>query len=151
MTSILTVLPLTLCLLGVNNSSKELGFEATVEPAASLRFALIEIPVVPSNGFGNVAPAGEREEEKEAKNTQPEQTPLPRPGVPEPVLGDLNFDSAINQSDLIELIISWGECPQLIDVACSADLNGDQSVNAQDLSMFMRLWNQAQVWAAEAS
>jgi hypothetical protein len=140
MTSFLTILPLSLSLLGVSHSPKELSFEATEEPIASPRFVLVEIPVLIAPTFDNAAPDADRIE----RESKPQQgwTPLPRPGVPEPIQGDLTFDSVINSDDLLEMLNQWGACPELIDVGCAADLNGDQAVNEQDLMQLMRLWNQ---------
>ena len=39
------------------------------------------------------------------------------------------------------MINAWGACPPLIDVACTADLNGDQNVDSQDLLILMRTWS----------
>ena len=147
MTSLITILPLSLSVLGVSNSSSDLSYEATVEQATP-RFALIENTIDPTD---NVAPAETKPVDTKpvdgkGKGNFPHDgaTPLPRPGVPEPVLGDIDFDSVLTPADMLALIAAWGPCPELIDVSCPADINGDQNVDAQDLSSFIRLWNQAQ-------
>ena len=142
MTSLITILPLSLSLLGVSNSSTDYSAEA-VKSDSTLRFMLIETPINPNE---NLAPADTKPVANKGKGNFPhdEATPLPRPGVPEPVLGDVDFDSVLTPADMLALIAAWGPCPELIDVSCPADINGDQNVDAQDLSSFIRLWNQAQ-------
>jgi len=142
MTSLITILPLSLSLLGVSNSSTDYSAEA-VKSDSTLRFMLIETSINPNN----LDPAVDTKPvDSKGKGNKPqdEATPLPRPGLPEPIQGDLDFDSMITSADMVALIAAWGACPELIDVGCPADINGDQNVDAQDLSSFIRLWNQAQ-------
>ena len=48
-------------------------------------------------------------------------------GPPEPAVGDLNNDGAVDALDLVILLLAWGQTHS------SADLNGDGIVNVLDL------------------
>jgi len=55
------------------------------------------------------------------------------PGTP--CFGDLNGDEVIDSADLLELLSSWGACPQ-----CPADLTGDGFVDSADLLAMLAVW-----------
>ena len=54
------------------------------------------------------------------------------------VIGDLTCDGAIDVSDLLVLLASWGSCGDIND--CPADLDGDGSVDVSDLLMLLANW-----------
>ena len=50
-------------------------------------------------------------------------------------LGDVNFDSEVDVSDLLILIGDWGPC-----IACPSDLDGDGFVRVNDILMLISNW-----------
>ncbi len=54
-------------------------------------------------------------------------------------LGDLNGDGVVGAADLLILLASWGECPDLPET-CPADLDGDGNVGAADLLILLANW-----------
>lgn len=48
------------------------------------------------------------------------------------ILGDLNFDAAVNNSDFVELLVHWG-----MTCNCTADLNLDNEVDLLDYLIFV--------------
>ncbi len=74
-----------------------------------------------------------------------------RPGKPEAVTAavlvpgatggcpaDVNGDGAVNVTDLVMLITSWGPCLAIPE--CPADINGDQTVDVTDLVTLITSW-----------
>ncbi len=55
-------------------------------------------------------------------------------GVP----GDVTGDGMVNVSDLLEVILAWGECPER--PVCPADLDGDGMVAITDLVLVVTNW-----------
>lgn len=60
-------------------------------------------------------------------------TPLPAKPAP----GDITADGAVNVSDLLAVIASWGPCAAQ---PCPADLNADSTVNVTDLLIVVANW-----------
>lgn len=58
-------------------------------------------------------------------------------GAP-PCPADLDFNNIVNVLDLLELLTSWGPCPDGGD--CPADLNGDGAVDFFDLVELLLSW-----------
>lgn len=54
---------------------------------------------------------------------------------PNPCPADITGDGAVNVSDLLAVINSWGPCP-----GCGADINGDGQVNVTDLLAVINSW-----------
>lgn len=60
--------------------------------------------------------------------------------VEDAVEGDVNGDGVVNVEDLLELLASWGPCPQPPD-ECPADLDGNGVVNTGDLLNLLANWS----------
>jgi len=54
-------------------------------------------------------------------------------------LGDSNGDGDVGVSEFLELVASWGACPDLPE-PCPLDLNADRVVNVQDFLLVLGLW-----------
>lgn len=54
--------------------------------------------------------------------------------------GDINIDGFVDVTDLLAIISSWGECPEL-PVDCPADINGNGVVDVSDLLMLLAQWS----------
>ncbi|MCL2197452.1 MAG: dockerin type I domain-containing protein [Defluviitaleaceae bacterium] len=55
--------------------------------------------------------------------------------------GDVNGDGEVNASDIMELLIHWGQItPQSCEVARRADVNSDGEVNASDIMEILANW-----------
>jgi hypothetical protein len=54
-------------------------------------------------------------------------------------LGDSNGDGDVGVSEFLELVASWGPCPDLPE-PCPLDLNADRVVNVQDFLLVLGLW-----------
>ena len=48
---------------------------------------------------------------------------------------DLDGDGRVNGTDVAEILVSWGDCPD-----CPADLNGDGEVDGEDFAMILAAW-----------
>jgi uncharacterized membrane protein len=59
---------------------------------------------------------------------------LMRPVSPAP--GDTDCNTRVDMDDLLHVITAWGPC-----LGCSADLNGDHSVNVEDLMLVITNWD----------
>jgi hypothetical protein len=59
---------------------------------------------------------------------------LLRPISPAP--GDTDCNARVDMDDLLHVITAWGPC-----LGCSADLNGDHSVNVEDLVLVITNWS----------
>jgi hypothetical protein len=57
----------------------------------------------------------------------------------EPVPGDVNGDGIVDTADLLELLSSWGECPDR-PAECPADFDGDGTVDTADLLILLAHW-----------
>ncbi|MEE2906419.1 MAG: hypothetical protein VX527_01160 [Planctomycetota bacterium] len=55
-------------------------------------------------------------------------------------LSDLDENGLVDVSDLLAMLESWSDCPDLPE-SCHADLNGDGSVNVDDLLRLLEDWN----------
>ena len=54
-------------------------------------------------------------------------------------LGDSNGDGDVGASEFLELVASWGPCPDLPE-PCPLDLNADRVVDVQDFLLVLGLW-----------
>ena len=52
---------------------------------------------------------------------------------------DVNLDGYVNVEDLLALISSWGDCPEL-PVDCASDLDGNGAVSVSDLLLIIDQW-----------
>jgi hypothetical protein len=57
-----------------------------------------------------------------------------------PTPGDLNGDGRVDVTDLVMVILGWGDCPPPCPPLCSGDANLDCSVDVQDLEMVILTW-----------
>jgi hypothetical protein len=55
-----------------------------------------------------------------------------------PRVGDTNADGIVDVIDLIQVITSWGPCPE--GEPCSADVNVDGTVDVLDLIAVITNW-----------
>jgi outer membrane protein assembly factor BamB len=56
-----------------------------------------------------------------------------------PLPGDVNGDGAVDVADLVELLVSWGPCPEPPE-PCPADIDGDGDVDVGDLVELFVNW-----------
>jgi hypothetical protein len=56
------------------------------------------------------------------------------------VTADIDGDGVVGVTDLVALVLAWGDCPDLPE-PCSADLNGDGSVDVSDLVELLLAWS----------
>lgn len=66
-------------------------------------------------------------------------------GIPDeceslPCPADTNGDNAVNVTDLLAVITSWGPCANCPPLSCTADINDDCSVNVTDLLAIITAW-----------
>jgi hypothetical protein len=59
-----------------------------------------------------------------------------------PIVGDLDRNGVVDVNDLIELLMSWGPCPDgLVLIPCPADLDGNGAVDTGDLVRIIKAWD----------
>ncbi len=54
--------------------------------------------------------------------------------------GDADGNGVIDQTDLLVLMETWGDCPKSLD-SCLADVNGDGVIDVNDLTALLLLWD----------
>jgi hypothetical protein len=55
------------------------------------------------------------------------------------LIGDVNCDRIVNVLDVSGMIGQWGACPQT-EPSCSADFDGDGTVDIDDLLSIINNW-----------
>jgi hypothetical protein len=64
--------------------------------------------------------------------------PCAEPAAPPPCPADITADGAVDVDDLVDLLLSWGQCP--LDAACAADINGSCAVDVDDMLEVILSW-----------
>ena len=54
---------------------------------------------------------------------------------------DITADDQVNLSDLTEVLLQWGDCPDGLFEPCPADTNGDGAVDLGDLTNVLLNWS----------
>jgi hypothetical protein len=59
--------------------------------------------------------------------------------VEKELLGDVTGDGVVHVADRVEVVVSWGVCPDVKD--CPADVNGDSVVGVEDMVAVVLNWS----------